>query len=211
MIVYRLRQDQKDGNLHVAGATLGELHLEPLRATLQRSAAVVEAAGLGEIVVLDFAGIESATASYVKATVIGLLRAGAASAGARPADGAPVALNIFPVMKGLNDELRAELRDVAEAQEVPWLEVVELRADGIARARLYGPLDRALRDTLEIVTRRTRATATMLHADHPRTPPISITAWNNRLSDLHARRLLRRERDGRQWTYLPLADEVTYG
>lgn len=210
MRIYQLRPRLKGGNTNVAGATLGGLHIEPLLAELETSAAASDMTNLGGIVVVDFEGVTSATASYLKATVLALLHRAGAPTGAGVAAPEPM-LNVFPVVAGLNDELRDELRSVLALQQIPCIEALSFGRDAIERAHVHGPLDRALRDTLEVVRTRKRASATALHGAFPQQPPISSTAWNNRLSDLHARRLLRRERDGRQWQYQTLAGALTYG
>lgn len=198
------------------GRAMGSEHLRPLLRTLGASPAVRDLGGLGEVVVLDFSGLAVATGSYLKATVLELLLAGAAAAAAGEfKDGERLIdpLNVYPVVAGLNAEIAEELDVVLRGQQEPrcCLQILEEDEGIIASARRLGPLDPVLVETLDHVAVLGRATASELHQQFPQPRPISVTAWNNRLNDLNARRLLRRVRHGRQWTYCALAREVIHG
>lgn len=198
------------------GRAMGSEHLRPLLRTLGASPAVRDMGGLGEVIVLDFSGLALATGSYLKATVLELLLVGAAAATAGEfKDGERLIdpLNVYPVVAGMNAEIAEELDVVLRGQEEPrcCLQLLKEDGDTITSACLLGPLDDALLDTLDHVATLGRTTASELHQRFPQSRPISVTAWNNRLNDLNARRLLRRVKNGRQWTYCTLAREVIHG
>jgi hypothetical protein len=197
---------------HRATYTLGEQHLGRFLKTLTKSSpSLRQPEELGELVVVDFKGIESATGSYLKATVVRLLQLGAASVNARAEQDPDTWLNVYPLVANLNAELSDELDQVLAIQEVPCLEVVKAGDDGVIAAKLRGPLDRALRETLRAVEELRSATATALSERFAADAKIATTAWNNRLSDLCVRRLVRRRRVGRQWVYEPVARQVQLG
>ena len=194
--------------IHAAGATLGQEHIGPLRRRLENTS--------DQIIIVDFSGIQSATASYLKATILWLIESARLSAsgelnrsGARgPHD--PLALPIYPLVAGLNAEVRNELDDILLAYRTPCLETLDHSDQKILRAILHGTLDNALSDTLAVLTQCGSATATSLH-DRFHDRKISATGWNNRLADLHELRLALRRKVGRQWLYEPVAAEVKNG
>lgn len=188
---------------------MGQEHLAPLLPRLR------EAAAQPLVVVLDFGGIEAANGSYLKATVLWLLRAGMASAAiddghAREAPAGLEALNAFPLAANLSGEVRDDLDTLLRSEQLPLL-AVEPAAGLLEKAEILGHLDPALKFTLSALAKEKRATATDLCGRYPQKPPIKPPAWSNRLSELHRHRLACREREGRQWFYTSLASEVPRG
>jgi hypothetical protein len=185
---------------NVAGATLAGR----LRNGIVRN--ISESNILAPLVVFDFDGIESASASFLKALVFGLLP----GAGSGRAEDGP-SVEAFPVVVGLSPLIREELVDYVELAGAVAVEAeaTDLKGDELLRARLVGKLDDALKSTLRALLKKGAATATELHAEAG--VAISITAWNNRLSDLHSKRLARRRRNGKQWVYEPIARELENG
>lgn len=61
------------------------------------------------------------------------------------------------------------------------------------------PLQEALQETLDVLPRRGTFTAGAIHEKIPGT--VTINAVNNRLEDLRALGILKRERNGRFWSY----------
>lgn len=200
---------------HAYGATLGEEWLQPLVASLVSEADTL-AGSSGEVILLDLTGIETATASFLKATIIALLKAGQRAAiGEQQLAGANVpalpAWNIFPCVMGLAADVREELVEVLGSPRLVCLEVLEWDATTIHKARLHGTLERTLWDTLaSLISAPSGLTASQLHESH-REEGINQTAWNNRLSDLFRLRLVRRVRQGRHWLYSSIAREVIRG
>jgi hypothetical protein len=194
--------------VHATGATLGQEHLRSLRQRLREEG--------GEIVVLDFSGIESATASYMKATIVWLIQSARLSVtdglnhGRAVGPHDPVPLAIYPLIAGLSTEVREEIDDLLPAYRLPCLETLKYSNRKILKAALHGPLDDALSDTLRVLTECGSGTASSLH-DRFKDRGISTTGWNNRLADLYQLRLAMRRKIGRQWIYEPVAAEVKNG
>lgn len=191
---------------HSAGATLGQAEVASIRAALGASSTPVT------VVLLDFSAVESATGSYLKATVLALVQsAQVALAGAGLAKVSdPSNFDVYPVAYRLNNEVREELELVMYRHGLPLLEAVEVNNNQITRARILGTLDRPLHETLQIVLRHGEVTAGLLSAHHP-SERISTTGWNNRLADLHRYRLVQRTKEGRQWIYRAITKEIVDG
>lgn len=192
------------------GATMGQQHIAPLVDALRGSRHV------SQVILLDFAGIEVTNASYLKATALWLLRGGIAHADVederiRTAPAGLEAFNVFPVAMNLSGEVREEFDTLLRSERLPFLAVESSEGDRIVRAVQMGHLEPALEETMTALSEEQRATATALCERYPRKPPIKPSAWSNRLSELHRLRLARREREGRQWFYMSLADEVQHG
>jgi len=182
------------GMSHLAGATNGEQHLGKLAKQL---------AGEDLTVFVDFTGIESATSSYLKALLFSFFDEN------QRAQAVPNLRGAFPVVIRLNDVLREELSQLATFAGRQIVEGVKARGDEVLVARLHGKLDPALEQTLTTLQRRGASTATDLHAES--SGNIAITAWNNRLADLYARRLAKRRKLGKQWIYEPITREFEHG
>jgi len=198
------------GAASVFGASMGEEHLAPLVREIDADPAARDMDGPGVVVVLDFSGIESATASYLKATLLWLLGRSGNVASTAPG-GASGPWNIYPMVAGLNAEISEELEELLHRHERPCLELLRDNETAIFAVRQRGPLDQMLRATLLLLADVGGATATELHQRFPQPRPITVTAWNNRLSELNVRRLVRRTKHGRQWWYQTLAQEVVNG
>jgi hypothetical protein len=156
------------------------------------------------LVVFDFTGIESASASFLKALVFGLLPVPSGDSSDKRNQ-----VEAFPVVLGMQQLVREELVDYLALAGRAAVEALSLKGEELLTARLLGHLDAALHLTLMALLRKGAATATELHAESG--GKINITAWNNRLSDLHFRRLARRRRQGKQWIYEPIARELENG
>jgi hypothetical protein len=209
---YRLvREEETDA--HVYGATMARVDLRLIVEDLIR---IAPSANGALDVVLDFTGIVSATSSYLKRSVLWLYdcaRLAAEGGHAGALDDLPIPLDIYVFITGLADDVCAELKEVLLQQNRICLEVPPDVTDSIPQARLLGPLDQALRDTLDALARTHRATATELHQAYiSDRQKITVNAWNNRLSDLFCKRLARRSKVGRHWVYEPVVPEVqTHG
>lgn len=194
MLKFYLRQ-HAPGWTNLAGATLGERHIAHLFD-------LIDADGFkdlpGEIVALSFEGFESATASYIKATVLELyFKAGAKPVGS-DMSGEP-SQHFFPVICDLNAELQHGIHEVFSARRLVCLEATRIDVDRIESATLLGFPDAHLLQTLNALQELEQATASDLKA-HVQSS-ISTTGWNNRLYDLYRLRLVRRTKKDRQWVY----------
>lgn len=190
----RIAIKQLTNTTHLAGATNGEQHL---RAIVERLEAD------DETVLLDFAGIESATSSYLKAVLFTFFGA------AQHREAGASDKSAFPVLVGLSDVVREEVLYLASFAARPFVEGLKVRGDEVLVAALHGKLDRALEATLTALLVKRTATATELCAAAGNEP--AITAWNNRLADLYAKRLVKRRRVGKQWIYEPITREFKNG
>lgn len=193
------------------GASLGESHLAPIQ-----KAIASQTLPDGEILVFDFEGITAVNASYIKATVLWIHLCGkldslktSVNFPIRHASD-PRPFDVYAIVIGLSPEVEEEFIDFFQARKIPLLFGSTLK-DGVVRlARLIGHLDGALRITLNAVIKNGSGNAPQLHQDFP-DEAITVTAWNNRLSDLHAYRLVRRIRKGKLWEYKPLVERIIYG
>jgi hypothetical protein len=149
----------------------------------------------GAVVFLDFAGVELVSGSWINAALVPLM----AWAGDERND-------LFPAICNAPDEMLDELALVARFTHTCFLV-----ANGPApplRAALVGPLDPGQRATLEAVVDRPKVTGAELERQRPK-DRVKATAWNNRLKDLFEKRLLRRERRGREQVYSPVVKEIS--
>ena len=155
-------------------------------------------AAASPLIVLDFAEIAAVTSAFVRRALVDAIRVWA------PTDGP--ALSVM----NITGEAAAGVFDVLVPERVTLFEALRLGAGepAIVRGRLVGAeLDKSLRETLDIVVAaagRVTAPQLQLNDPHRRTP----TAWNNRLNDLAARGLIRREQSGRRWSYWAYVKEI---
>lgn len=150
----------------------------------------------GETVYLDFSGAEVLTGSWISAMLIQLLRWAAEAQ-----------IDLFFVLCNLNDtDFIDELRYVANHARA-----VFLLATGKApwrKATVVGPLDPGQKATLAAVVKAGQVTGAELERLYP-TTGVKATAWNNRLKDLHNKRLIMRDKVGREQVYRPVVQETS--
>ncbi len=193
------------------GATLGEQHFADVRKSIADGTAED-----GTVFVLDFTGIETTNGSYLRASALWLLRCGQLTV--RPDEmlagtadpTSPTPADIYCLLANVQGEVAQEVDDFFNSRSLPILVARTLSAKGVESATIAGTLEPVLRKTLALVSRSGAVTATELHS-RSKTEGVSVTAWNNRLADLCALRLIRRRREGKQWIYEPLTKEVFYG
>jgi hypothetical protein len=148
----------------------------------------------GEVVLLDFAGVSLVTGSWVNATLVPFFRWAADERN-----------DLFPVICNAQDNWLDDLTLVAD-----WTHQCYLVAQGKdvpQKAVLIGSLDPGQQATLDALLELHEATGAALERLRPNAN-IKATAWNNRLKDLYDKRLLRRERRGREQVYSPVIAEV---
>ena len=122
----------------------------------------------GEVVLLDFAGVEIVTGSWINEALVPLLRWAADERN-----------DLFPVLLNFEAAWLDELQLVAE-----WTHNCFLVARGKSlpkSANLVGSLDVGQKATLVAVTNGTAVTGAGLDQQEG----IKATAWNNRLRDLY--------------------------
>ena len=145
----------------------------------------------GDVALLDFAGVEIVTGSWINEALVPLLRWAADERN-----------DIFPVLLNFDPAWLDELQMVAEWTHncflVLWreepAEVGELGRK--PRCRPEGHAGR----------RRQRCGGDGCGLDGQ--GGVKGTAWNNRLKDLYQKRLVRREKRGREQVYSPVIAEI---
>ncbi len=148
----------------------------------------------GEVVLLDYSGVDLVTGSWVNAALVPFFRWAADERN-----------DLFPVISNARPGWLDDLALVAE-----WTHQCYLVAEGAEpprRATLVGLLDPGQRTTLEALLELKEVTGAELEREKPE-EGIKATAWNNRLKDLYEKRLLRRQKRGREQVYSPVVREV---
>ena len=141
-------------------------------------------------VILNFHGIEAATASYLKKFFSPLLGDNETKLNSKA---------IFPVVTGLSDDLRDDLFSVFS--DKGWV-VCEAKIDGktLSFVRLLGKPETTTETTFHLLKANPKASATsMFESSSDKT--VAQTAWNNRLTTLFRLRLAKRFKEGRVWLY----------
>jgi hypothetical protein len=192
------------------GATLGSQHMENLYQSIAKQAIPV-----GEIIILNFKGIEQVNGSYIKTTALWVFLCGQMAVNAAKASIPPRHFSdlrpydLYVAVSNLAPDVRNEFNDFLQPRRIPMLLAKRFNDKNIEEAVLLGHLDDALRMTLEALVKHGVATAPRLSDLYPNVN-ITVTAWNNRLNDLHALRLVRRVRSGRSWEYQPLTKKIIW-
>lgn len=145
----------------------------------------------GDVALLDFASVEIVTGSWINEALVPLLRWAADERN-----------DIFPVFLNFDAAWLDELQMVAE-----WTHNCFLVGQGKTlpkAASLVGNLDIGQRATLIAVIHNAEVTGAALDGKEG----VKGTAWNNRLKDLYQKRLIRREKRGREQVYSPVVSEI---
>lgn len=150
----------------------------------------------GGLVVLDFDGVKHVTGSWINSMLVPLFLWAANKEN-----------DLFPVLTNVRPEWLDELRLVAEWNHQCYL-VSNHGGIPPKRACLVGRLDPAQRSSLNTVLKTGETTGARLERQNPE-EDIRATAWNNRLKDLYNKRLLRRERHGRERIYSAVVKEIS--
>lgn len=149
----------------------------------------------GEVIYLDFGGVELMTGSWANEVIVPLC-----TWAADPRN------DLFPVLRNLKQSWKDELELLAGWNQQCYLWAKGREVDP-KRSALIGPLDPAQRKTLEAVVQFKQVTGAELERTFPN-EGVGATAWNNRLKDLYTKRLLTRVKRGREQVYSPLMDEI---
>ena len=183
-----------DKGLGLAGSLMGQQVLGQLVAECPRPAEPT-------LCFLDFDGVSVATASFVRACVIGFRDY------ARQQNP-----NLYPVVANPSDDLVEDLQIVLEGRS-DAIAVCNRDGDGlVANARVIGRLEIPQQETLDAVRMLGTADATSLHKQQGAEPKVKApTAWNNRLAVLVAKGLLIEISRGRAKSYRCVLPELSYG
>ena len=171
----------------LAGALTGRKALGALLERIEREPEEPEP------VYLDFAGVEVATASFLRESVL---------------DFRDIVrrrwTNCYPVVANANDTIAEELSVLLEPQR-DVLMLCTLNKDGVPCAsRLLGELEPKQRITFELVRKLGEADAGELMRTANGSEGVGQTAWNNRLASLSRLGLLMETSHGRAKRYRPL-------
>ena len=179
--------DLMDGQTVLSGAVTGRRLLSALIAATPSAAAPTCS-------FLDFSGIEVATASFLRESVIAFR------------DYARQSLpNIYPAVANLNPVVAEELDFYVRSRgDALWGGDLDSEGKVIA-ARLIGDLDPAQRATFNAVLEFGQISAPEL-ATRFKDERIGTTAWNNRLSALASRGLLVEQRLGKSKSFSSLLE-----
>lgn len=170
-----------------AGALYGR---EVLRLLLER---LQEGPAKPEVMYLDFAGIEVATASFLRECILEFKE--------NVRRRLP---NYYPVVANANEAITEELLILLTPQR-NVLVLCSLDEDGNPSCpRLLGDLEPKQRITFEMVRNLGEADARELMSDSSRSESVGQTAWNNRLATLARNGLLMELSQGRAKRYRPL-------
>lgn len=146
-----------------------------------------------EPVFLDFAGIEVATASFLRECILefrDIVRRRWT--------------NFYPVVANANDTIAEELSVLLEPQR-DVLILCTLKEDGTpGKARLVGELEPKQRVTFDLVRKLGETDAGELMRTANGSEGVGQTAWNNRLASLSKLGLLMETSHGRAKRYRPL-------
>lgn len=150
-----------------------------------------------ETVFLDFEGVNVATASFLRESVLEFRD----TVRRRRS-------NLYPVVANASDLVAEELR-ILLASYGNVLMICSLDENGEPHeARLIGQLDPKQRVTFDLVRQRGETDAAELMREYgANEKPIAQTAWNNRLASLTSLGLLVELSDGRAKRYRPLFSE----
>lgn len=185
-----MRIDMQDigGSTSLAGAPRGQAALTKLIATVGADA--TEAQPL----FFDFAGIEVATASYLRESVLAcrdFVRQ------QRP--------SYYPVIANANDDVKDELLVLMKARREVVMTCRLDDEENVSDVALLGELEPAQKTTFELVNEHGETDAGALMEKYgDREKMKHTTAWNNRLAALAALGLVVEERSGRAKRYRPL-------
>lgn len=151
-----------------------------------------------EAIFLDFSGVEVATASYLRESVLAfrdLVR------GRRS--------TFYPVIAGANDDVRDELAELMRTRGDVLMICTLDSAGNVVETGLIGDLDPKQRMTFDLVHERGETDAGELMRAYGESEGLKhTTAWNNRLAALAARGLLMEVSQGRAKRYRPLFEDA---
>lgn len=142
-------------------------------------------------VFLDFEGVEVATASFLRESVIGFRNYCRQSIP-----------NAYPVLANLSADVSEEIEFFIKARgDALW--VCDLNARGaVSHGRIIGELEPAQREAFNAAIQLGSVTAATLAKSFSK-QAIGNTAWNNRLSALAAKGLLMETRQGKTKSFNP--------
>jgi hypothetical protein len=175
----------------LAGSSAGAQLLQTL---------VAKSAGTqARVVLLDFAGVQVATGSYLREAVLGFRDHCRRSVS-----------GLVPVVANASAVVREELNDLL-VRTRDALVICDLDSSGqVTRAQVLGALEEKQSLALRLVIDRGETDAPNL-ASSVSDDRIGSTGWNNRLAALAARGILTETRRGRLKRYRPVVENLQHG
>jgi hypothetical protein len=187
--VMKMRVSLKDvgGTNVLAQAVSGRNVLRKLLAATEREPFAPEP------VFLDFAGVDVATSSFLRESVVAYRDAMRARRS-----------NLYPVVSNPNEAVEEELDDTLRSRGDAMLACALAQNGPPAGVRLLGGLDPKHRQTFELVRKLGETDAATLLRDHGEEKGVTRTAWNNRLATLAGLGLVVEVSQGRAKRYVPV-------
>jgi hypothetical protein len=182
------------GDTVCAGAQAGHVVLVKLLSHVTREPA------LPEPVFLDFEGVEVATASFLRESVLSfrdLVRKRRSF--------------YYPVVANTNEKTREELLILLDLKGDALLSCDLDKDERDANVQLLGRLEGKQQLAFELVEERGETDATQLQIEFGESEGVKQTAWNNRLAALAASGLIVETSQGRAKKYRPLLRGVQGG
>lgn len=173
---------------HLTGKVAG-------RRDFARICSLLAKAPRGGVVFLDLTNVEIINGSWINTAIAPTFRWAAEPQ-----------VDIFPLLAHFPGNWLDELELVAQVND-QCFPLVESTRLPVRSVKVIGSIDDYLKLTLQSIAEVEAATGAQLARLQPK---IQATAWNNRLKELHDKRLLVRRKEGRQQIYSPLAEEVTF-
>jgi hypothetical protein len=152
------------------------------------------------IILLDFKGIDVATSSFLRESVLAFrdyCRSGSGS--------------LYPICVNLSDDIEEELKTLL-VQRGDALATCHLNEDGTpTRPRVIGFLEEKQREALRLVIEAGTTDAPTLARAQDSNDKVGPTAWNNRLSALARKSLVVCKQVGRSMQFSPVLRGMSYG
>jgi len=160
---------------------------------LPKFMAAVSATPDASTIVLDWSGIEHASASYFGSAILPILR--------MTTNGD---LDRYFIFTNVNQNSLDELRLVAEFLDFVVLLGDVDRENSVQNVRVVGKLESPYSETFEAISNAQTASATTLHKAQNKNMKIGKTGWANRLAYLSELRLVRKQKVGREFVFQPV-------
>ena len=153
----------------------------------------VDQCNAGAVIILDWKGIELATASYFAATILTLIRDLSASDADR-----------YLISVGLNPQCVDDLKLALQIQGLVAL-AGDYKSKSLHNLRVLGTLDESYRESMACLDSQQYYSAAELLKSGCAATKIGKTGWNNRLQHLYGHRVIKRIKVGREFKYSLIA------
>jgi hypothetical protein len=160
---------------------------------LPKFMAAVSATPEASTVILDWSGVEHASASYFGSAILPILR--------MTTNGD---LDRYFIFANVNQNSLDELTLVVEFLNLVVLLGDVDRDDSVHNVRVIGKLESPYSETFEAISNAQTASAATLHKTQNKNMKIGKTGWANRLAHLSELRLVRKQKVGRGLVFQPI-------